>query len=86
MLEQEEKDWFKHVLLGDVSHPRSIILKPSQGVNWKICLEEEDFRSWYPSQRKSIIFFDKASKGNPGLVDVRGIILDHDGKQEESFE
>ena len=36
--------------------------------NWEICLEENDFLIWRSKLKKSCLFFDGASKGNPGLA------------------
>lgn len=75
MLEQDQQDCLKDVLLGDVSQPRSINSKPSHGVNRKIHLEEEEIKCQQLSQRKFILFFDRASKGNPGVASAREIVL-----------
>ena len=43
--------------------------------NWEIRLEENDFLMWRSKLKKSTLFFDGASKGNPGLEGGGGVLL-----------
>eukprot|EP00253_Pinus_taeda_P005327 PITA_05327 len=78
-LRDEEKAW-----LGDFS---PIMNSPSASrppfkENWQIRDSAEGFQKWWKTQGKCTIFFDGASKGNPGRSGAGGIIYYPNGKKE----
>jgi ribonuclease HI len=48
-------------------------------------LEEANFVKWWQTQRKCILFFDGASKRNPGVESTWGVIYDPNGIEKLSF-
>ena len=42
---------------------------------WQIRHSEKEFSDWWKSKNKATIFFDGASKGNPGKVGAGGVIF-----------
>jgi len=49
-------------------------------------LSEEEFATWKKNQRRHCLYFDGASKHNPGKAGAGGIILDPDGKENVTYE
>jgi ribonuclease HI len=43
---------------------------------WEIRLDSSNFTNWHKSLQRHSIFFDGASKGNPGEADGGGVIID----------
>eukprot|EP00253_Pinus_taeda_P017122 PITA_17122 len=71
-LRDEERAW-----LGDfipTTSPSSIT-RPNLKENWQIRDNLESFQKWWKSQGKCTIFFDGASKGNPGRSGAGGVIF-----------
>ena len=52
---------------------------------WQIRLSEKEFLDWWKSKNKASIFFDGASKGNPGKAGAGSLIFYPGGKLETSF-
>ena len=52
---------------------------------WQIRLSEKEFSDWWQFKNKVSIFFDGASKGNPGKVGAGGLIFYLGRKLEISF-
>ena len=48
-------------------------------------MTEADFQVWWRKQGKVKIFFDGASKGNPGISGAGGVIYSHDGLTKDNF-
>lgn len=46
---------------------------------WEIRLEESEFLTWRATLNEVCLFFDGASKGNPGVVGGGGVLLSTDG-------
>jgi len=57
--------------------------RPIHKERWQICEPEDNFHKWWKSQDKCTIFFDGASKGNPGMARAGGVIFFQNGKKEE---
>lgn len=53
--------------------------------DWEIRKEHSQFLQWWRSQDSHTIFFDGASKGNPGEASASGIIFDPEGNKDTSF-
>ena len=52
---------------------------------WQIRIAEKEFSEWWQMKNKVSIFFDGASKGNPGKAGVGGLIFYLVGRIETSF-
>ena len=78
-LRDEERAW-----LGDftpIMSPPSAS-RPPLKENWQIRDNAEGFQKWWKTQGKCTIFFDGASKGNPGRSGAGGIIYYPNGSKE----
>jgi hypothetical protein len=75
-LSVEESSWLNHF-----SQSSPGILKTSLKTirSWEIRLEEQEFLLWRSSLNEWCLFFDGASKGNPGQAGCGGIIIDPSG-------
>ena len=52
---------------------------------WQVRISEKEFSEWWQKKNKVSIFFNGASKGNPGKDGVGGLIFYLGGKLETSF-
>ena len=52
---------------------------------WQVRISEKEFSEWLQMKNKVSIFFDGASKGNPGKAGAGGLILYPGGKLETNF-
>ena len=52
---------------------------PKNHQRWKIRISIIDFEKWRKSQNKNCLFFDGASRSNPGEERVRGVLYSNDG-------
>jgi hypothetical protein len=57
---------------------------PGQEV-WEIQKEKQDFEEWKTKEKKHILSFDGASKGNPGLAGGGGVLVSPTGLLKLSF-
>jgi hypothetical protein len=64
-IELEEEQWIKSFKIRDHSQQTGSKIKQE---TWEICKEEEDFEEWKLNINMHILFFDGASKGNPGVA------------------
>ena len=79
-LRNEERAW----LDGFSFMPRSsAITRPNHKKKWQIRDTMDSFQKWWKSQGKCTIFFDGASKGNPGRSGAGGVIYFPNGKKED---
>ena len=81
-LSPEEDRWFKELNLNQQSNKAT---KPPQKENWEIRLEEQDFIKWRSALDEWRLFFDRASKGNPGHAGGGGIIFEPSGNPHLSY-
>ena len=81
-LQQNEFRWLSS--LTSSLHPCTTRLIP-QTEQWEIRLEESDFRRWKSSLNEPSLFFDSASKGNPGSAGAGGVISLANGNMLSSF-
>ena len=58
---------------------------PSRTLQWEIRLSSKDFQPWLRDKNSYSLFFDGASKGNPGVAGAGGILLDPGGQVEQRF-
>jgi len=75
-LQQNEIKWL--TMLTSRIHPGSSRKAP-ETEQWEVRLEDTEFRRWRSSLNEPSLFFDGASKGNPGLAGAGGLISSADG-------
>lgn len=81
-LQQVEKRW-----LGKFEpQPRNSLPSPTLEIpDWKLREADGLFQAWWRAQNRTSIFFDGASKGNPGPSGAGGIIFTPEGRSKVSF-
>lgn len=85
-LQQEENDWYKKALIEDSARnqlPKKVGRKIR---DWKLCGNNKEMEEWIKNQRNHILFFDGASKNNPGRAGVGELILDSKGETITTYE
>jgi ribonuclease HI len=82
LLLPEEKRWLSQL----IPLP-SKLLPPPKTANpeWRIRVDKDKFQTWWRSKNLTTIFFDGASKGNPGAAGAGGVIYSPDGSSKEIF-
>ena len=81
-LDDRETTW----LSGLASSAQKVsIIRPPTLADWEIRMEEADFLNWILSLQVHCLFFDGASKGNPGPSGGGGVILMPLGSIHSSF-
>ena len=68
----KEYHWFKEINSNQQSNKAT---NPPQKASWEIRLEEQEFIKWRSALEEWCLFFDGASKGNPGQAGGGGIIF-----------
>ena len=67
---------------------------PSSGLNpskklrlpsWHIRMRKDDLQNWRTKIRINSLFFDDASKGNPGILGAGGVIFDSKGNTQKEY-
>jgi hypothetical protein len=53
--------------------------------DWKLRLDNNKFSHWQRQQHTSLLFFDGAATGNPGVAGAGGVIYDSDGQKTVDF-
>jgi len=81
-LSNEEDQWIKEYQ--PVQNSKEV-MKPPHKASWEIRLAEMDFIKWRSVLNEWCLFFDGASKGNPGKAGGGGIILEPSGKIHLSY-
>ena len=77
----EERAWMSDFLLLPTSRSWLNPPKKQKILNWKLRMSNEEFQNWWTKIGSSSLFFDGASKGNPGLAGVGGVIFDSKGNK-----
>jgi len=81
-LVKEEEQWLKDL----VPNLKERSIPPAFAhANWEIRLEELEFIKWRSALDDHCLFFDGASKGNPGVAGSGGVLLNPGGSQEMRF-
>ena len=81
-LDDRETSWLSGLISSALKV--SIIRIPTHA-DWEIRMEEEDFLNWRLSLQVHCLFFDGASKGNPGPSGGGVVILMPSGSIQSSF-
>ena len=81
-LEKAEKHWIDHFNIQDQQQQTN---KNPHKEEWEIRMEERDFEDWQKKEKMHILFFDGASKGNPGLAGAGGVLVNPDRIPNFSF-
>jgi hypothetical protein len=81
-LQQEEKKWLDASVLNLRIHSTE---KSHLETKWRLRDNHDIFQSWWQKQGITSVFFDGASKGNPGTTGAGGIIYSNEGKILETF-
>jgi hypothetical protein len=76
-----ESDWINSFFLPP--SPTSLLPPPSRST-WQLH-EDTDYLCWCNKQQNHILYFDGASKGNPGVAGAGGVIICPRGNQVLSF-
>jgi len=79
---KEELNWLNKIVPNHQSRPL-----PSQAINaeWEIRLDDTNFDRWRVSLNETCIFFDGASKGNPGKAGSGGVLMSVNGTIVSSY-
>eukprot|EP00253_Pinus_taeda_P016670 PITA_16670 len=82
LLQPVEKRWLGTLEL----QSRKTLLPPqTEHPIWKKRDPDETFQLWWRAQKSHTIFFDGASKGNPGPSGAEGLIFSPDGVSRDTF-
>lgn len=54
--------------------------------SWKVRLNEEEFSAWLRNNNSNYLFFNGASKSNPGIAGVGGVIYNTNGDIRATYE
>jgi hypothetical protein len=81
-LTPEERKWMDTLL---TQRKTKILYHPSSNPSWCLRTTDEEFQAWWRKKNKVTIFFDRSSKGNPGIVGAGRIIYSHDGSCVDRF-
>ena len=81
-LTKDEEQWLKELIPNLKERP---IPPDASHANWEIRLEESEFIKWRSALEDHCLFFDGASKGNPGIAGSGGVLLNPGGFTEMRF-
>jgi ribonuclease HI len=84
VLEQSEEEWVNYIR----GPPTTPLIPPRQKPKrkeWQLRLNNNDFSHWQRQQHTSLLFFDGATTGNPGVAGAGGVIYDSDGQKVADF-
>ena len=76
-LSPEEERWLREL---NLNQQTTEAINPPQKLNWEIRLDEQEFIKWRSALDEWCLFFDGASKGNPGQAGGGSIIIDPSSK------
>lgn len=81
-LNREEERWLNSLV---PSHKDCAAIANNVPSNWEIRLEEQEFIKWRSALNEHCLFFDGASKGNPGFAGGGGVLLCPNGSEQLRF-
>ena len=58
----------------------------SRLLRWKIRMSNDEHQNWRTTIGINTLFFDGASKGNPGIADAGGVIYDSHGNKQIEYD
>eukprot|EP00253_Pinus_taeda_P008659 PITA_08659 len=76
---QEEKDWYNKFNICHTQNPPPKSKAHKKQSIWKLRGTKEEILQWIRAQNRPTLFFDGASKNNPGAAREGGIIKDQNG-------
>eukprot|EP00253_Pinus_taeda_P008792 PITA_08792 len=82
LLMPEEKQWLG--MLEPQPH-KQLSFPKKTNQEWRIREEDDKFQQWWRTQNLITVFFDGASKGNPGSAGAGGVIYFTDGITKDCF-
>ena len=81
----EERAWIVDLL----GHPSSSFwsnhTKNTNPPSWQIRMSNEEFQNWWAKIGINYLFVDSASKGNPRLARIGGVIFDPMGNKQKEY-
>eukprot|EP00253_Pinus_taeda_P013228 PITA_13228 len=83
---QEEREWYNNFNISHSQNPPPQSKAHQKQFNWKLRGTKEEISQWILTQNRPLLFFDGASKNNPGATGAGGIIKDHNGISICSYE
>eukprot|EP00253_Pinus_taeda_P022245 PITA_22245 len=83
---QEEKDWYNKFNICHTQNPPPKSKAHQKQSIWKLRGTKEEILQWLHAQNRPTLFFDGASKNNPGAAGAGGIIKDQNGVPICSYE
>ena len=60
-------------------------IAPKKLEEWEVHLDKSQFENWLKERKIFKLFFDGASKGNPGRAGGGGVIINPEGKVEIEY-
>jgi hypothetical protein len=85
LLNVEERLWLSLLETGIIKSPHLTIRNPRSTERWKLRVHKEQIAERVKIQNCHILFFDGASKGNPGEAGAGGVLLYPGGNNVGSF-
>ena len=80
IMTDKEKEWMRSL------NPLAVnIVDAKKLEDWEIRMDNSQFENWLKERKIFKLFFDGASKGNPGNAGGGGVIINPDGKVEVEY-
>ena len=79
ILQQEERDWLNKAIIDN--NGQKCQRKENTKGKWKLRIMEEELESQKKTQNRHCMYFDGASKNNPGKAGANGIMYDPNGEK-----
>ena len=79
-LTETEKIWMQSF---KIKENNSIAINKLE--NWEIIMDKSQFENWLRERKIFKLFFDEASKGNPGKAGGGGVVINPIGKVEIEY-
>ena len=79
-LTEKEKKWMQRF---NIQENNSTVIKKLE--NWEIRMDKSQFENWLRERKIFNLFFDGASKGNPGKAGGGGVVINPTGTVEIEY-